>query len=64
MPPNREDLVIQRILIRHGFTQDMADTLLFEMGNALDHFAARPPEERSSLTTLVVESSSHDHSGR
>jgi len=64
MPPNREDLVIQRILIRHGFTQDMADALLLEMQDALNHFAQHPPEERSSLTTLGVESTSHDHSGR
>jgi glutamate decarboxylase len=27
MPPNREDLVIQRILIRHGFTREMAHAL-------------------------------------
>jgi glutamate decarboxylase len=64
MPPNREDLVVQRILIRHGFTQDMADALLLEMQDALDYFAQHPPEERPSLATLGVESTSHDHSGR
>jgi glutamate decarboxylase len=64
MPPSREDLVIQRILIRHGFTREMADTLLEEMGNALDHFAQHPPQERSTTTALGAESSSHDHSGR
>jgi hypothetical protein len=31
MPPNREDLVIQRILIRHGFTREMGEELLREM---------------------------------
>jgi len=64
MPPDREDLVIQRILIRHGFTQDMADMLLLEMQDALDHFTQHPPDGRSMPAVLGVESTSHDHSGR
>src|SRR6202012_4443249 len=60
MPPNREDLVIQRILIRHGFTQAMADELLVEMRAALDHFAQHPAE----LALTGAEPVSHDHSGR
>jgi glutamate decarboxylase len=62
MPPNREDLVIQRILIRHGFTRAMADELLLEMQSVLDHFAQHPPEESSAYAG--AESGSHDHSGR
>ena len=64
LPPDREDLVIQRILIRHGFTQDMADMLLLEMQDALDHFTQHPPDGRSMPAVLGVESTSHDHSGR
>jgi glutamate decarboxylase len=60
MPPNREDLVIQRILIRHGFTRDMAHALLLEMKDALDHFDEHPVD----LTLVGAESGSHDHSGR
>jgi glutamate decarboxylase len=60
MPPNREDLVIQRILVRHGFTQSMADELLEEMQSAIDHFAEHPVD----LTLSGAESGSHDHSGR
>jgi len=60
MPPNREDLVIQRILIRHGFTAEMAHTLLTEMQAALDHFAQHPVD----LILAGAESGSHDHSGR
>jgi len=60
MPPNREDLVIQRILIRHGFTRDMAHALLEEMRSTLDYLTQHPPE----LTLATVESTSHDHSGR
>ena len=60
MPPNREDLVIQRILIRHGFTHEMAHALLDEMQLALDHFSEHP------LDLALAESAagSHDHSGR
>ncbi len=64
MPPNREDLVIQRILIRHGFTRKMADQLLLEMQSVLDHLAEHPPEQASSGALVGAESGSHDHSGR
>jgi glutamate decarboxylase len=64
MPPNREDLVIQRILIRHGFTRDMAQELLVEMNHALEHFDQHPSEPSSRLAAVGAESMSHDHSGR
>jgi glutamate decarboxylase len=64
MPPNREDLVIQRILIRHGFTPEMADNLLSQMQLILDEFAHRPSVERSTGSLSGAETSSHDHSGR
>jgi glutamate decarboxylase len=60
MPPNREDLVIQRILVRHGFTREMAHGLLVEMKLALEHFAEHPVD----LALVGAESGSHDHSGR
>jgi glutamate decarboxylase len=64
MPPNREDLVIQRILVRHGFTREMADELLVEMRNALDHFAQHRVEMPSTLELVGAGPNSHDHSGR
>jgi len=60
MPPEREDLVIQRILVRHGFTREMADMLLGEMKNALTYFAEHPV----SRSVAETESAGHDHSGR
>jgi glutamate decarboxylase len=60
MPPNREDLVIQRILVRHGFTREMAQSLLVEMKLAIDHFSKHPVD----LALVGAESGSHDHSGR
>jgi glutamate decarboxylase len=64
MPPNREDLSIQRILIRHGFTQEMADQLVSEMTAVLDGFAQHPPERLSPAVYGEAALSQHDHSGR
>ena len=38
MPANREDLVIQRILVRHGVSRDLAGLLLEDMKRAMDFF--------------------------
>jgi glutamate decarboxylase len=64
MPLNRMDLVIQRILIRHGFTREMANQLLLEMERILDAFAQHSPARPSTLAYAGMESSAHDHSGR
>ena len=48
MPPNRTELVIQRILVRHGFSRDLASLLLDDMQRALAHFEKHPVTE--SLT--------------
>lgn len=42
LPPNREDLSIQRILVRHGFTRDLADLLVDDFRMALDYFVKHP----------------------
>jgi glutamate decarboxylase len=60
MPPNREDLVIQRILIRHGFTRKMAEELLLEIDRAIAHL--QHPSRKSQR--LDSGSGSHNHSGR
>jgi glutamate decarboxylase len=44
MPPNREDLAIQRILVRHGFSRDMADLLLDDYQRALEHLERHPAQ--------------------
>ncbi|PCI05191.1 MAG: glutamate decarboxylase [Hyphomicrobiales bacterium] len=49
LPPNREDLVIQRILVRHGFSRDMADLLLDDCKRALNHLNSHP------VTTSLTE---------
>jgi glutamate decarboxylase len=36
MPPNREDLVVLRIVVRNGFSHDMADLFLRDLRVAVD----------------------------
>ncbi|MDY0271136.1 MAG: glutamate decarboxylase [Advenella sp.] len=42
MPANREDLVIQRILVRHGVSKDLGSLLIEDMKRALDYFEKHP----------------------
>ena len=42
LPANIEDQVVQRILVRHGFSRDLADLLLEDYQRALDHLAKHP----------------------
>ncbi|MGR3660947.1 MAG: glutamate decarboxylase [Paracoccaceae bacterium] len=42
LPANRQDLVIQRILVRHGFSRDLADLLLDDFKRSLAHFSIHP----------------------
>ncbi len=42
MPPDREDLVVQRILVRNGVTRDLVSALLEDFRRAIDYFASHP----------------------
>lgn len=42
MPPKREDLVIMRILVRHGFTRDLADLLMQDLKRCIEYFQRNP----------------------
>ncbi len=42
MPANREDLVIQRILVRHGVSLDLASLLIDDMKRAVEYFEKHP----------------------
>ena len=42
MPPNREDLVVQRILVRHGVSRDLGDILLEDIGRSLATLEKHP----------------------
>jgi glutamate decarboxylase len=48
MPPNREDLAVLRIVVRNGFSHDMAELFLRDLRDAvayLDDLAAPMPQE-------------------
>lgn len=42
MPQNRQDLTVQRIVVRHGFSRDLADLLLDDIKRALQYFEENP----------------------
>ncbi len=42
MPPGREDLVVQRILVRHGVSRDLVSLLLEDFQRCLDYFEKHP----------------------
>jgi len=42
MPANRQDLVIQRILVRHGVSRDLGDLFLFDMQRCIEYFTKNP----------------------
>ena len=52
MPANREDLVIQRILVRHGVSRDLGDLLIKDIQRCLDYFKNNPVTK--SLTEKEV----------
>ncbi|MDO5561279.1 MAG: glutamate decarboxylase [bacterium] len=41
MPPNAQDLIIQRILCRHGFSMDMADLFLSDFARTVEFLRKR-----------------------
>jgi glutamate decarboxylase len=43
LPPNRQDLAVQRILVRHDFSRDLGDLLLDDYRRALTHLEGHPP---------------------
>ena len=42
MPPDREDLVVQRILVRNGVTRDLVAALLDDFRRAIEYFETHP----------------------
>ena len=48
MPANREDLVVQRIVVKEDLGRDMAEKLLEDLQRAVEYFEARPDNHPSS----------------
>jgi glutamate decarboxylase len=51
MPANREDLVIQRVLVRHGVSRDLGDLLLSDMQRSVDYFEKNPVSTPLTMET-------------
>ena len=50
LPANRQDLVIQRILVRHGVSRDLGTLLLKDMMEAIEHLKKHPVSTPLSST--------------
>jgi glutamate decarboxylase len=57
MPANRQDMTVQRILVRQGFSRDLASLLMEDYRAALGHFDAHPVT--SPLTAAEAGSFNH-----
>jgi len=42
MPPKVEDLAVLRIVVREGFSRDLADNLMQHLNAAIQHFESQP----------------------
>jgi glutamate decarboxylase len=42
MPANRQEMIVQRVVVRNGFTCDLADMLVKDIRRHLDWFATQP----------------------
>ena len=42
LPANSQDMVIQRVLIRHGFSHDMAQLMIDDLMRCIDYFKEHP----------------------
>ena len=60
MPAHREDLVVMRVLVRHGFSRDMGNLLIDDIKRAMAHFVAHPVSNPLTET----EAGSNSHAGR
>lgn len=58
LPPEREDLVVQRVLVRHGVSRDLAELLVGDLDRALALLDSHPPSR--SLGAREAGGFSHD----
>lgn len=60
MPADQTDLVVMRILVRHGFSRDMGALLLDDFKRSMAHFAEHPV----SKPLTEAQAGGYSHSGR
>ncbi len=54
MPPDVHHIHVLRFVLREGFSRDMADMLLADLGKCLDHLTANPPNAPMEPTRQFV----------
>ncbi len=59
MPPNIQDVVVMRVLVRHGFSRDMGDMLITDMKRGIDYLVAHKP----SVPQSPAEGTTFTHDG-
>ncbi|QWT24488.1 glutamate decarboxylase [Subtercola sp. PAMC28395] len=59
LPPDQQEVTVQRIIVRHGLSIDMADLLLTDLRHAIAKLDARPP----SRPLTAAEAPSFSHTG-
>jgi glutamate decarboxylase len=42
LPPNRDGLLVRRVIVRHGVTRDLAGMLVNDMRQSVEYFRSRP----------------------
>ena len=52
LPSNCEDMVIQRVLIRHGFSHDLAQLMIEDLKRCIDYFQKHPVTNDSTSDEL------------
>jgi glutamate decarboxylase len=57
MPAHREDLVVQRILVRHGVSRDLISLLIEDFKRSLEYFEKHPV----SHPATAAEASGYHH---
>ena len=59
MLPNISDVVVMRVLIRHGFTRDMADMLVQDIERSIEYLKKHPP----AVPQAAIEGTTFTHHG-
>jgi glutamate decarboxylase len=60
-PAHRTDLAVLRIVVRNGFTHDLADLLLADLRTELPRLARQPNPQRGTESSSFSHGASHPH---
>ncbi len=52
MPPDADDIAVLRVVVREGFSRDLADMFVEDLQRAADHFEGRPAVAKKKSTVF------------